>query len=62
MVHGPRGTLRKLSAGKIGERVGRVSNRYKVAKHFQLEIADGAFSFPAEPSRSTRRPRSSAST
>lgn len=45
MVYGPRGTLRKADAGKIGERVGRVSNKYKMAKHFQLEISDGAFSF-----------------
>ncbi len=45
MVHGPRGTLRKADAGKIGERVGRVINKYKMAKHFQLEISDGAFSF-----------------
>ena len=45
MVQGPRGTLRTASAGKIGERVGRVSNRYKVAKHFELEISDGSFSY-----------------
>jgi len=45
MVEGPRGRLRGASAGVIGERVGRVSNRYKVAKHFALAIADGAFSF-----------------
>jgi hypothetical protein len=45
MVHGPRGSLRNAPAGKIGERVGRVSNRYKVAKHFELEIADGSFSY-----------------
>jgi transposase len=44
MVDGPRGSLRKATAGKIGERVGRVSNKYKVAKHFELEIADGSFS------------------
>jgi hypothetical protein len=45
MVTGPRGSLRNASAGKIGERVGRVSNKYKVAKHFQLTIADGSFSY-----------------
>ena len=45
MVHGPRGSLRSASAGKIGERVGRVSNKYKVAKHFELEISDGSFSY-----------------
>jgi hypothetical protein len=45
MVEGPRGRLRGAAAGVIGERVGRVSNRYKVAKHFELQIAAGAFSY-----------------
>jgi Transposase DDE domain len=45
MVDGPRGSLRGAAAGKIGERVGRVSNKYKVAKHFELQIADGHFSY-----------------
>jgi Transposase DDE domain len=45
MVDGPRGTLRGSDAGKIGERAGRVSNKYKVAKHFELEIADGSFTY-----------------
>lgn len=45
MVDGPRGTLRHATAGKIGERAGRVSNKYKVAKHFDLQIADGSFSY-----------------
>jgi hypothetical protein len=45
MVHGPRGSLRGADAGKIGERVGRVSNKYKVAKHFELRITDGSFSY-----------------
>jgi transposase len=45
MVDGPRGTLRDAPAGKIGERAGRVSNKYKVAKHFELQIADGSFSY-----------------
>jgi hypothetical protein len=45
MVENPRGRLRHADAGVIGERVGRVSNRYKMAKHFALEIADGVFSF-----------------
>ena len=30
---------------KIGVRVGRVINRYKVAKHFELDIREGAFAF-----------------
>lgn len=41
MVEGPRGRLRGADAGTIGERVGRVINRYKVAKHFALEIGEG---------------------
>lgn len=45
MVEGPRGTLRTADAGKIGTRAGKVVNKYKMAKHFELEIADGAFSF-----------------
>ena len=45
MVDGPRGTLRNATAGKIGERAGRVSSKYKVAKHFELEIADGSFTY-----------------
>ena len=36
----------KLSGqDKIGVAVGRVVNQYKVAKHFELVITDGAFSF-----------------
>jgi Transposase DDE domain len=45
MVHGPRGSLRSADAGKIGQRVGRVINKYKVAKHFETEIADGSFTY-----------------
>lgn len=45
MTTGPRGSLRNASAGKIGERVGRVSNKYKVAKHFKLKIAEGSFAY-----------------
>jgi Transposase DDE domain len=45
MVDGRRGSLRNAPAGKIGERVGRVSNKYKVAKHFELKITDGSFSY-----------------
>ena len=45
MVEGPRGTLRAADAGAIGARVGKVVNRYKVAKHFELQIADGTFSY-----------------
>ena len=45
MVKNPRGRLRRADAGTIGERVGRVSNRYKMAKHFELQIEDGTFAF-----------------
>src|SRR6266699_2606435 len=45
MVDGPRGTLRNATAGKIGERAGRVSNKYKVAKHFELGIAERSFHY-----------------
>ena len=45
MVDGERGTLRNAPAGKIGERAGKVINKYKMAKHFELQISDGAFSF-----------------
>ena len=44
-VTNPRGRLHGKPAGLIGERAGRVVNRYKVAKHFQLEIADGRFAY-----------------
>ena len=45
MVHGDRGRLKNAGAGKIGERAGRVVNRRKIAKHFTLQIADGAFNY-----------------
>lgn len=45
MVTGPRGSLRNADAGKIGQRAGRVINKYKVAKHFELEITDGTFAY-----------------
>jgi transposase len=35
--------------GKIGLRVGNVVNQYKVAKHFELDIRDDAFSFQRKP-------------
>ena len=45
MVTGPRGSLRNATAGKIGARAGRVINKYKVGKHFDLEISDSAFAY-----------------
>jgi hypothetical protein len=44
-VDNPRGRLHEKPAGLIGERAGRVVNRYKVAKHFQLVIEDGRFDY-----------------
>ena len=44
-VDSPRGRLHRAPAGLIGERVGRDVNRYKVAKHFQLTLADGRFEY-----------------
>ena len=46
----PRSTTRagactEQPAGLIGERAGRVVNRYKVAKHFRLTIEDGRFDY-----------------
>ncbi|RKE26253.1 DDE family transposase [Paraburkholderia sp. BL23I1N1] len=36
---------RLKGADAIGLRVGKVVNQYKVAKHFELQISDGSFSF-----------------
>jgi Transposase DDE domain len=44
-VANPRGRLHLGDAGKIGERAGRVTNKYKVAKHFELQIQDGSFAY-----------------
>jgi len=44
-VENPRGRLHGKPAGLIGERAGRVVNRFKVAKHFQLTIEDGRFAY-----------------
>ncbi len=44
-----RGRLKK--ADEIGIRVGRVVNKYKVAKHFDLDIAEGRFSYEVNEKR-----------
>jgi hypothetical protein len=44
-VDNPRGRLHGKPAGPIGERAGRVVNRFKVGKHFQLTITDGRFDY-----------------
>lgn len=45
MLQGPRGSLRAADAGKIGARAGKTVNKYKMAKHFCLDIADGHFAY-----------------
>jgi transposase len=40
-----RRTKKPLSAGEIGLKAGKVVGRHKMAKHFQLQIADGSFAF-----------------
>jgi len=40
-----RRTAKPMSAAQIGEKVGRGINRYKVAKHFSLQIADNRLSW-----------------
>ena len=40
-----RRTRTPLTATEIAEKVGRVKNRYKLAKHFRTEIADGFFHY-----------------
>jgi transposase len=40
-----RRTKTPLSAAQIGQKVGKVINRHKVGKHFEVSIADGHFSF-----------------
>lgn len=40
---------RLKGADKIGLRVGKVCNRFKMAKHFSLDIADEHFSFQRKP-------------
>jgi transposase len=40
-----RRTKTPLDKAEIGKKVGKVINRYKVGKHFEIAIGDGAFSF-----------------
>src|SRR5271165_4336132 len=42
---------RLAGAGKIGIRVGKAVGKYKVGKHFDLDIQDGAFSFSVDEAR-----------
>ena len=40
-----RRTKTPLKASAIGQKVGKVLNRYKMGKHFELSIADGQFAY-----------------
>lgn len=40
-----RRTKTPLSSAEIGVRAGKVVNRFKVAKHFKLQISDGSFAY-----------------
>jgi Transposase DDE domain len=44
-VSNPRGRLHGASAADIARRAGAVVNKHKMAKHFELEIADGRFAY-----------------
>ena len=46
---------------KIGVRVGKVIGKYKVGKHFDLDIQDAAFSFSVNEERVAAEARSTAS-
>jgi hypothetical protein len=41
----PRGGLRDAAAATIGQRAGKVINKYKMAKHFTVQITDGTFAY-----------------
>lgn len=49
-----RRTRTPLSATEIAEKVGRVKNRFQVAKHFRTEIADGVFRYERRSDAITR--------
>lgn len=48
------GSGRLKGKDKIGVRVGRVVNKYKVAKHFELTIGEGCFSYKLNKKRIDR--------
>ena len=49
-----RRTRTPLSATEIAEKLGRVKNRFQVAKHFRTEIADGSFHYERRTEAITR--------
>ena len=44
-----RRTKRPMSQTEIALKAGRIVNRFKVAKHFELSIADGVFDYARQP-------------
>jgi transposase len=52
-----RRTHTPLTADAIGVKVGKVLNRFKVAKHFVLDIHDGHFTFTRDAERIAREAR-----
>ena len=49
-----RRTRTPLSATEIAEKLGRVKNRFQVAKHFRTQIADGSFHYERRTEAITR--------
>jgi len=47
----PRGALRDADAATIGQRAGKVVNKYKMAKHFTLKISDATFAYERKSSQ-----------
>jgi len=47
----PRGALRAADAATIGQRAGKVVNKYKMAKHFTLQISDATFAYTRKMSQ-----------
>ncbi len=47
----PRGALRDADAATIGQRAGKVVNKYKMAKHFTLAIGDATFAYERKTSQ-----------
>ena len=47
----PRGALRAADGAAIGQRAGKVVNKYKMAKHFTLHISDATFAYERKTSQ-----------
>jgi len=46
-----RGALRDATGAAIGQRAGKVVNKYKMAKHFTLQISDATFAYQRKTSQ-----------